>query len=91
MKNVVFWDVAPCKSSVNRHFDGTSVDTICTRRHNPEDGILQSHRRENLKFYKAYENLSLIYRSSDVIVITSLYFIPLSIECGLSLTMVTRY
>jgi hypothetical protein len=29
----------------------TSVHTTCTRRHIPEDGILHSHRRENLKFY----------------------------------------
>jgi hypothetical protein len=30
----------------------TSVHTRATRRHIPEDGILHSHRRENLKFYK---------------------------------------
>jgi hypothetical protein len=29
----------------------TSVDTRSTRRHIPEDGILHSDRRENLKFY----------------------------------------
>jgi hypothetical protein len=27
-----------------------SVPTTATRRHIPEDGILHSHRRENLKF-----------------------------------------
>jgi hypothetical protein len=29
----------------------TSVDTRSTRRHIPENGILHSHRRENLKSY----------------------------------------
>jgi hypothetical protein len=29
----------------------TSVLTRATRRNNPEDTILHSHRRENLKFY----------------------------------------
>jgi hypothetical protein len=29
----------------------TSVLTIATRRNNPEDTILHSHRRENLKSY----------------------------------------
>jgi hypothetical protein len=29
----------------------TSVLTEATQRHTPEDGILHSHRRENLKFY----------------------------------------
>jgi hypothetical protein len=26
MKNTVFWNVAPCRSCVNRHFGGTSVN-----------------------------------------------------------------
>jgi hypothetical protein len=34
MKNAVFCDVTPCRSCVNRPFGGT-------RRHIPEDGILQ--------------------------------------------------
>jgi hypothetical protein len=33
----------------------TSVLTRATRRNNPEDTILHSHRRENLKSYKIYE------------------------------------
>jgi hypothetical protein len=43
MKNAVFWDVAPCRScELNRRFGGTSVQfTSSTRRHVPEDGILQ--------------------------------------------------
>jgi hypothetical protein len=32
----------------------TSVLTRATRRNTPEDGILHSHRRENLKPYKIY-------------------------------------
>jgi hypothetical protein len=85
LKNAVFWDVAPCRSCVNRRFGGTyrlqieatcsrwssltdfsslkmeairssetSVHTRSTRRHIPEDGILYSHQRENLKSYDAY-------------------------------------
>jgi hypothetical protein len=33
-------------------FSETSVLTRATRRNNPEDTILHSHRRENLKSYK---------------------------------------
>jgi hypothetical protein len=33
------------------HSSETSVNTICTRRHIPEDCFLHSHRRENLKSY----------------------------------------
>jgi hypothetical protein len=40
MKNAVTWDV-----------EGTSVHTRSTHRHIPEDGILHSHRCENLKSY----------------------------------------
>jgi hypothetical protein len=40
MKNAPFWNVAPCKSCVNRRFGGTSVHTRSTWRHIPEDGIL---------------------------------------------------
>jgi hypothetical protein len=96
MKNAVFWDVAPCRSCVNRRFGGTyrlhlqgrkcrlqppahagsshsdfstlkmeairssetSVHTRYTRRNIPEDGILHSHRRENLKYCKKYLSLS---------------------------------
>jgi hypothetical protein len=34
----------------------TSVLTGATRRNNPEDTILHSHRRENLKSYKGQED-----------------------------------
>jgi hypothetical protein len=36
----------------------TSVHTRSTRRHIPEDGILHSHRRENLKSYILLNGLS---------------------------------
>jgi hypothetical protein len=42
LKNGVFWAVTPC---------GSCVLTRATRRNNPEDTILHSHRRENLKSY----------------------------------------
>jgi hypothetical protein len=35
----------------------TSVLTRATRRNNPEDTILHSHRRENLKSYMLYASL----------------------------------
>jgi hypothetical protein len=37
----------------------TSVQTRSTWRHIPEDGILHSHRRENLKSYIAFSCLKL--------------------------------
>jgi hypothetical protein len=44
MKNVVFWDVAPCRACVNRRFGGrsseTSVYARSTRPHIPKDDIL---------------------------------------------------
>jgi hypothetical protein len=41
----------------------TSVLTRATRRNNPEDAILHSHRRENLKSYNALQfNNIQIYR-----------------------------
>jgi hypothetical protein len=43
MKNAVFWDLAPCRSCVNRRFGGMLVQTRSTWRHIPEDGILQRH------------------------------------------------
>jgi hypothetical protein len=60
--NADFWDVVPCRScEMNRRFGGTyrlhlqgrSVHFTGSRRHHiPEDGILHSHRCENLKSYK---------------------------------------
>jgi hypothetical protein len=37
----------------------TSVPTRATRHHSSEDGILDSHRRGNLKFYKAFTGWTL--------------------------------
>jgi hypothetical protein len=109
MKNAIFWDVALCRSCVNRHFrrtyrlhlqgrkiceqgnsslqppahagslhadfstlkmgairsSETSVHTRSTRRHIPEDGILHSHRNENLKSYILFLFL-LIWRNMDL-------------------------
>jgi hypothetical protein len=48
-KNAVFWDMAPCSSSVNRSSSEKSLQTRSTRRHISENGIIHSHRRENLK------------------------------------------
>jgi hypothetical protein len=51
MNNVVFWDVAPFGSCLKREriASETSILTIRTRRSIPEDDILHSHCRENLK------------------------------------------
>jgi hypothetical protein len=45
----------------------TSVNTRSTRRHIPEDGILHSHRCENLKSYKLLFNSGLFMSSSEII------------------------
>jgi hypothetical protein len=76
-KNADFWDVAPCRSCVNRRFGGTyrlhlqtisysetSVHTRSTLRHIPEDGILHSHRRENVKSYTVSVQFTLIRNTS---------------------------
>jgi hypothetical protein len=55
IKNGVFWVVTPCGSCKNRRFGGTW--RLATRRNNPEDTILHSHRRENLKSYISHRML----------------------------------
>jgi hypothetical protein len=37
----------------------TSVHATATRRNIPDDGILHSHRRENLKYYLAFSGWAL--------------------------------
>jgi hypothetical protein len=44
-------DFSTLKMETIRSYE-KSVHTISTRRHIPEDGILNSHRRENLKSYR---------------------------------------
>jgi hypothetical protein len=66
LKNGVFWDVTPCGSCKNRRFVtlikealGASVTSVlprATRRKIPEDTILHSQRRENLKSYNVSPN-----------------------------------
>jgi hypothetical protein len=66
-KNTVFCDVAPCRYFVNRRFGGTyrlhlqvirnpramnQREQVAVDNYIPEDGILHSHRRENLKPHK---------------------------------------
>jgi hypothetical protein len=53
LKNAVFWDVTPCSSCKTRRSSETSVLTSAKLRNITEDGILHSHRRENLKSYIA--------------------------------------
>jgi hypothetical protein len=75
IKNAVFWGVTPCGSWKNRPFgelsalirealssSETSVFTRAARRNIPEDGILHSHSRENLKSYIALTGWTLLRR-----------------------------
>jgi hypothetical protein len=45
-------DFSILKMEAIRSSETSVQSTISTRRHTPEDGILHSHRRENLKSYK---------------------------------------
>jgi hypothetical protein len=42
MKNAIFWDVMPCGSCKNQHFEGRSVFIRATGRNNPEDSIFHA-------------------------------------------------
>jgi hypothetical protein len=67
MKNAVFWsvelqlpahagsslvDFSTLKMEAIRSSETSVQSTTSTRLHTPEDSILHSHRRENLKSYK---------------------------------------
>jgi hypothetical protein len=54
----VFWVVAPCSLvEIYQRFRGAFClhhqgdESLTTRRYNPEDSHLRTHRRENLKSY----------------------------------------
>jgi hypothetical protein len=55
----------PCGSCNNRRSSETSVITKATQRNTPQDGVLHSHRRENLKSYIALTGL-ILQRGSKV-------------------------
>jgi hypothetical protein len=50
-KTAVFWVVAPC--NLVEVYQAASTFYQTTRRYNPEDSHLRTHRRENLKSYLA--------------------------------------
>jgi hypothetical protein len=49
------WSIPVTVMMVEIRFPKTSVLTKVIRRHIPEDGILHSHRRENLRSYSAIQ------------------------------------
>jgi hypothetical protein len=59
MKMAVFWVVAPCSLVQMIEAVRTSETLVnfyqTTRRYNPEDSHLRTHRRENLKSYLALD------------------------------------
>jgi hypothetical protein len=63
----------------------TSVYTGSTRRHIPEDGILHSHLRENLKSYRACESFISIHLTQE----RNLHFFILSSQHGTSFRILT--
>jgi hypothetical protein len=67
LKNAVFWHVTPCGSCENRRCSETPVLTRTTQRQNPEDGILHSRRRENLKSYTVTSEACKFLRESEAL------------------------
>jgi hypothetical protein len=49
----------------------TSVLTRATRHNNPEDTILHSHRRENLKSYSPLSSWSAVLSGNDELILLS--------------------
>jgi hypothetical protein len=80
-----FADFSTLKMEVIRTSE-TSAHTRSTRRHIPEDGILHSHRRENLKTYILFNYFSII-RLNRLVILESLLnvlsFLPDSINVKL--------
>jgi hypothetical protein len=79
----VFWVVAPCSLvEVYQRFRGPSClhhqGDETTRRYNPEDSNLRTHRRENLKSYfvvpKFGDNIDIRFPASRVRII---FFTPI--------------
>jgi hypothetical protein len=67
MKNAVFWDVASCRSCVNRRSSETSVHTRSTRPHIPEDGSLQEYFDfSSIKFKVSLERLLIYSRTKKL-------------------------
>jgi hypothetical protein len=136
MKNVVFWDVALCRSCVNRCFGGTyrlhlqgrkirergirnslqppahagsslanfstlkmepirssekSVHTRSTRRHIPEEGILHSHRCENLKSFVHSIYIACLIRFVTINVCLVLQQLIQSVTSEMSYYMILSY
>jgi hypothetical protein len=58
-KNAVFWNVTPCGFGENRRSSETSVYIQPTLLLIPEDCIIHSYRRENLKSYDHLVNIAL--------------------------------
>jgi hypothetical protein len=69
----------------------TSVNTISTRRHIPEDGILNSHRRENLKSKIRRTLISLMTRLSlDTRSVSRAYFMLMGVVVALLIHIMGR-
>jgi hypothetical protein len=60
LKDVVFWDVALCRTWVNQRFGGKYrlhlQGGIIRERCSPEENILHNHRYESLKSYKDFKD-----------------------------------
>jgi hypothetical protein len=78
-------DFSTLKMEAIRSFE-TSVHTRSTRRHVPEDGILQSHCRENLKSYLYLVLELLLYKGQREVHETRIHVICLLCIDGLAVS-----